>query len=117
MKRIFFLFLFSITFGKEYYYSAGNEDKDIISSYNNWQDEMLDLKLRKNSRNLELMESQGELQKEQLKQMYRDAEFKLITEREQLRNDLIKAKIYYYYHKKTKKYYYYDFNYNIIYLN
>ena len=39
------------------------------------------------------------------------------NERESLKNDLIRAKIYYYYHKHNKKYYYYDFNYNIIYLN
>lgn len=117
MKKIIFLFLFSIACGKEFYYSSGTDEKDIINGYNNWQDEILDLKLRENSRELELLESKGELQKERLKQMYRDAEFKIITERNQLKNDLERAKIYYYYHKKHKKYYYYDYNYNIIYLN
>lgn len=57
------------------------------------------------------------MEKKQLKFLYREVEYRIITERESLKNDLIRAKIYYYYHKHNKKYYYYDFNYNIIYLN
>ena len=119
-KLIIFLILTSFIFGKEIVYSRFPEVSnsiDIVNGYNSWQNEVVDLKLRKNSRELELLESKGEIQKEQLNQMYRDAEYRIITEREGLKNDLIRAKIYYYYHKHHRRYYYYDFNYNIIYLN
>lgn len=123
MKKliIFSIILTSFTYGKELTYSSfpevTNSNNNIVDRYNKWQNEVLDLRLNEDFRQLQRLKSQGEIQKEQLEFLYRDAEYRIITEREQLKNDLIRAKIYYYYHKHHRRYYYYDYNYNIIYLN
>lgn len=119
-KLIIFLILNSFISGKEIIYSNFPETSnsiDIVEGYNKWQNQVLDLRLNEDLRELQRLKSKGKIQKEQLKFLYRDAEYRIITERESLKNDLIRAKIYYYYHKHYRKYYYYDFNYNIIYLN
>lgn len=121
MKRlIIFLILNTFIYGKELVYTSFLETSssiDIVEGYNKWQNQVLDLRLNEDLRELQFLKSKGGIQKEQLKFLYRDAEYRIITERESLKNDLIRAKIYYYYHKHHRKYYYYDFNYNIIYLN
>ncbi|MGL6154452.1 MAG: hypothetical protein ACRC0W_04885 [Cetobacterium sp.] len=89
---------------------------DIVKDYNNWQNQVLDLRLNEDLRKLEYMKLQGELQKEHLNYLYREAEYRILTDRMALENDLLRAKIYYYYHKDHRVYYYYDYNYNVIYL-
>lgn len=119
-KLIIFLILNTFIYGKEAAYNSvfkSSNSIDAVEGYNKWQNQVLNLRLNKDLRELQYLKSKSEIQKEQLKLLYREAEYRIITERESLKNDLIRAKIYYYYHKHNKKYYYYDFNYNIIYLN
>ncbi|MGL5314472.1 MAG: hypothetical protein ACRC92_14580 [Peptostreptococcaceae bacterium] len=113
------IILAPILYGKELVYIDFSEtinSSNIIDGYNRWKDEILELSLNEKLRQLERLRYEGEIQKEELKFLYREAEYRILTEREQLKNDLVRGKIYYYYYKHHRKYYYYDFNYNIIYL-
>lgn len=121
MKKFIILLtiLAPILYGKELVYIDFSEtinSSNIIDGYNRWKDEILELSLNEKLRQLERLRYEGEIQKEELRFLYREAEYRIITEREQLKNDLVRGKIYYYYYKHHRKYYYYDFNYNIIYL-
>ncbi|MGL5055861.1 MAG: hypothetical protein ACRC6A_00580 [Fusobacteriaceae bacterium] len=118
-KAVLFFFYTSIIFGKDISYNSFqlNSSNNIVDSYNNWQNEILDLKLKQDFRKLENLKSESKLQKLELDSLLRKAEYRLLVQKEELKNDLIRAKIYYYYNKNHKKYYYYDMHYNIIYMN
>lgn len=78
MKRlIIFLILNTFVYGKELVYTSFLETSnsiDIVEGYNRWQNQVLDLKLNEDLRELQRLKSKGEIQKEQLKFLYRDAE-------------------------------------------
>lgn len=117
-KYLFFLIAISLL-AKELPpgYTYSNSNTNVVNNYNRWQDEITDLQLKDNYKTLKLIQLQGLIEDEILKQRYKEAEYRLSTERESLKNDLIRAKIYWYYHNNYRRYYYFDFNWNIIYLN
>ena len=117
-KYLFFLIAISLI-AKELPpgYTYSNNNRNIVANYNKWQNGITDLQIEDNYRTLKVLQSQGFIQDEILKQMYKNAEFKLFVERQELRNDLIRAKIYWYYHNHYRRYYYYDINWNVIYIN
>ena len=116
MKIILYLFLFSSILGYEYKEVNLNK-KDITKDYNSWKDKELDLELKNNLRELILLKSQGEMQDEVLKQMYKNAKYRNYIENKKLENDLIRAKIYWYYYNNYRRYYYYDIDYHINFIN
>lgn len=116
-KYLFFLIVISLL-AKEFPPGyTENSNVNVVSNFNKWKDDTLDLQLKENNRTVKLLQSQGKIQDEVLKQMYKDAEFRIVTQREELKNDLIRAKIYWYYHNNYRRYYYYDINWNVIYIN
>lgn len=108
MKKLLLinLFIFTITLSN----STINKYVDYEEIVNNLEIKMKMLELKK-------LEAQSNVNDAVRKELYKDAEYKIITEREMLKNDLIRAKIYWYYHDHYKRYYYYDYSWNIIYLN
>ena len=93
------------------------DDFKVVKDYNAWQDNILELELEDDIRELRRLESHGQLQQEILRQKYRNAEFRFYLEREELRNDLVRAKIYYYYYNNYRRYYYYDIDYHVRFIN
>ncbi|MGL4451186.1 MAG: hypothetical protein ACRCTZ_08360 [Sarcina sp.] len=88
-----------------------------INEYERYEELVNNLDIKMKMLELKKLEAQAKVNDEIRKEMYKNAEFKISTEREQLKNDLIRAKIYWYYHDGHRRYYYYDFSWNIIYLN
>lgn len=116
-KYMFFLITISLL-AKEFPPGyTENSNTNVVYNYNKWKDEITNLQLRDNYRTLQLLQSQGLIQDEILRQRYKEAEYRIVTQREELKNDLIRAKIYWYYHGGYRRYYYYDYSRNIIFLN
>lgn len=108
MKKILFINLLMFTL------SLSNS---TVNSYVNYEELVTNLDIKTKMLELKKLEAQAKTNDEVRKEMYKNAEFKISTEREQLKNDLVRAKIYWYYHDNYRRYYYYDYSWNIIYLN
>lgn len=88
-----------------------------IKEYERYEELVNNLDIKMKMLELKKLQAESKVNDEIRKEMYKNAEYKISTEREQLKNDLIRAKIYWYYHNGYRRYYYYDFSWNIIYLN
>ncbi|MGL5716374.1 MAG: hypothetical protein ACRCXX_13660 [Cetobacterium sp.] len=88
-----------------------------IDKYVQYEELVNNLDIKMKMLELKKLESQFKVNEAVRKEMYKNAEFRISTEREELKNEAIRAKIYWYKHNGYKRYYYYDFSWNIIYLN
>ncbi|MGL6098375.1 MAG: hypothetical protein ACRCZ9_07255, partial [Fusobacteriaceae bacterium] len=107
-KFLIFFFYVTICFSKEVLNDEFDEDcsdyleyneLNIVSNYENWKTQLLDLSSNDNFRKLQKLQSLSEVQNQELEMLYRSAQYKTLIEREVLKNDLIRAKIYYYYYR------------------
>lgn len=94
-----------------------SKNNDTVNLFKQYENEKTDLKIFNLDKKIEETKKENELLKEQLNKFYQIAEYRISTDREELKNDLIRAKIYWYYHDGYRRYYYYDIDWNIIYIN